>query len=148
MPLNFEELSVILGVPEEDRAELYNILEELTDECKLIKTKRGRYSAPQGMGYIRGRFVANERGFGFVEQENGEEDIFIPKENCSVALHHDIVLCRTDNEKACYRRSGSIIKIIERSNETIVGEFVKNKRVSFVIPDSKKLTRDIYISEP
>ena len=147
MPFNIEELSVILGVPEEDRAELFMILTELTEEGSIIKTKRDRYSAPKAVGCVSGRFIQNERGFGFVEIEGDNEDIFIPADNSGCALHHDIVLCRLDAEKTGFRRSGSIIKIIKRSNEELVGEFTKNKKVTFVIPDSKKLTNDIYIAK-
>lgn len=147
MPLNFEEMSIMLSVPESDREELFYILEELTKEGKIIKTKKGRYSVPESIGFVSGRFIANERGFGFVELENSTEDIFIPKEACKTALHHDIVLCKLDSEKTGFRRSGVIEKIIKRSDELIVGVFTKQKKVSFVLPDSKKLLCDIYIAD-
>ncbi len=147
MPLNFEELSVILGVPAEDKNELFEILEELVSKGEIVKTKRGRYSAPKGVGCVTGRFIQNERGFGFVEIEGETEDIFIPTDSRGCALNHDIVLCRIDAEKTGYRRSGSIIKIIQRSDAELVGEFTKNRKVSFVIPDSKKLINDIYVAE-
>ena len=147
MPLNFEELSVILGVPENDREELYRILEKLTDEGKLIKTKRGRYGALKNLGLVRGKFVANERGFGFVIAEDGGEDVFIPSEERNCALHHDIVLVSLTQDKRGNRRSGSINKILSRSDEPIVAEFTKRKKICFALPDSKKIGSDIFISE-
>lgn len=147
MPLNFEELSVMLSVPEEDREELFFILEELTHEGELIKTKRGRYSAPKGIGLLRGRFISNERGFGFAQIDDEKEDVFIPSDKRGCALHGDIVLVKTDSEKTGERRSGEIHSIVKRSETAIVGEFIKRKKVFFVHPDSKRMLNDIYIAE-
>jgi len=147
MPLNFEELSVMLSVPDEAKEELLLILEELTEEGNLIKTKRGRYSAPKGVGLVRGRFIANERGFGFIEQDDGGEDIFIPAQNRGCALHNDVCLVRIENEKTDRRQTGIIEKVVKRNDAPIVGEFTKRRKVCFVIPDSKKMPVDIYIAE-
>ena len=147
MPLNFEELSVILGVPENDRGELYDILERLTDEGKLMKTKRGRYTALKNLGLVRGTFIANERGFGFVVADDGGEDVFIPQSERNCALHHDVVLVSISGDNKGNRRSGSVQKILSRSDEPIVAEFTKRKKICFAVPDSKKIGNDIYIAE-
>jgi len=147
MPLNFEELSVILGVPESDRGKLSDILQRLTDEGKIIKTKRGRYSALKNLGLVRGKFTANERGFGFVIAEDGGEDVYISREDRNCALHHDIVLVSLFGGISGNRRSGRVEKIISRSDEPVVAEFTKRRKICFAVPDSKKIGNDIYIAE-
>ena len=46
-----------------------------------------------------GKFIGNERGFGFVEIENRDEDIFIPASAVKSAMNGDIVAVRITEEK-------------------------------------------------
>ena len=77
VPMKFKELAVILNVRKEDRELLDLCLTELVREGKITLTKRGKYDLPKET-YVRGFFISNERGFGFVEVEGEEEDYFIP----------------------------------------------------------------------
>ena len=96
-----------------------------------------------------GKFLANEKGFGFVQFEDEEkQDIFIPKGFINTALNGDTVELKIIKEKNGDKKAeGKILKILKREKETVVGTFQKSKNFGFVVPDDKKIGTDIFISK-
>lgn len=97
--------------------------------------------------FIEGIFRRRERGFGFVIVEDQEDDIYIAKEDSKDAFSGDRVLVKLKKKSNGARQEGIILKVIEHKKDTLVGTFQKNKNFGFVIPDDKKLCRDIFISK-
>ncbi|MCR5155612.1 MAG: ribonuclease R [Butyrivibrio sp.] len=95
--------------------------------------------------YIVGRFVSNARGFGFVEVEGRDEDIFIPEEYVHGAFHTDTVEVELLNEYPGRRAEGRIRNILVRGLEEVVGTFQAEKNFGFVVPDNTKIQNDIFV---
>ena len=147
VPLKMNELVQVLDVPIEDIVIFKKILTELENEGRIQKTKRERYIAVNQSDIIKGKYRGNERGFGFVMSDDRDKDIFIPPEKTNGAMNNDIVLAKLIKEASSQRREeGEIYRIVERSNNTFVGTFIKNKSFGFVIPDDKRINNDIFIS--
>ncbi|MGN1115649.1 MAG: ribonuclease R, partial [Candidatus Ornithomonoglobus sp.] len=68
VPLKFNEMAIVLDVPESDRDELSDILDSLVKEGKIYKTKKGRYCIVSEKGLTAaGVLMCNAGGgFGFV----------------------------------------------------------------------------------
>lgn len=97
-------------------------------------------------GMLIGKFVGNERGFGFVEIDGREEDVFIAPSDTKNAMHGDVVAVRIVNEKEGKRRAeGVVSEIIQRNVKTVVGVYTKSKNFGFVVADNRKMSEDIYI---
>ena len=97
---------------------------------------------------IEGIFRANEKGFGFVEIENQEEDLFVPAKHVNGALNGDTVrVSITKTKEGTKKAEAKIIKIIKRERETLVGIFQANKNFGFVVPDDKRFGTDVFISK-
>ena len=86
VPMKIKELAILLNVPKFQREELHHVVNLLESEGKLVITKRGKIMLPEGIeeknekmssDFIEGIFESNQRGFGFIRMEDGE-DIFIP----------------------------------------------------------------------
>ncbi len=146
-PLKFQELAIVLDVPQEDIDIFESLLLELVREGKIHKTRKGRYGASGRMSLYSGKIQANERGYAFfIHDEEGFKDIFIPGEMLNGAMHNDRVLVRINTAGVREKRpEGEVIRILERANKTIVGTFELSRHFGFVIPDDKKLVRDIFI---
>ncbi|CAM5526991.1 ribonuclease R [Bacillus safensis FO-36b] [Bacillus safensis subsp. safensis] len=43
------------------------------------------------------------------------------------------------------QKEGTVIRILERNTQTVVGTYTETKSFGFVIPDDKKITNDIFI---
>ena len=102
-------------------------------------------SKKKSKNYIVGQFVANPRGFGFVEVEGMEEDIFIPEEYVHGAFHTDTVEVEILPETTGKRKEGRIRNILVRGIEELVGTYQAEKNFGFVIPDNSKVLQDIFI---
>ena len=92
-----------------------------------------------------GTFIANARGFGFVEIEGEDEDIFIPEEYVHGAFHSDTVEVEILPESTGKRREGRIRNVLVRGMEEVVGTYQGEKNFGFVIPDNNRIASDIFI---
>ncbi len=103
------------------------------------------YGKKNNKEYIVGQFIANARGFGFVEVEGQDEDIFIPEDYVHGAFHTDTVEVELLPDSQGQRREGRIRNILVRGIEEVVGTYQGEKNYGFVVPDNGKITSDIFI---
>lgn len=97
--------------------------------------------------FFIGKFIANERGFGFVEVENQDRDIFIPPNATKGSMNGDIVSIRiTEEANENQRAEGKVTEVLKRSTLDVIGTFQKNKKYGFVVPDDRSLGTDIFIA--
>ncbi len=145
-PMKYKELAFLFQLTEDEKPVLSQILNELAEEGRIVKTPRGKYQRLDA-GILCGTFTGNNRGFGFVTVEGDDEDYFIPEKACNGALHMDTVLMRVTNAEssAGRRREGEIIRILSHGIKELVGTFDPGKGYGFVIPDNQKFNQDIFI---
>lgn len=97
---------------------------------------------------LKGKFIYNERGFGFVEIEDDDKDIFIPPNMTFGSMTGDIVRVKiTSLAEENHRAEGTVIDIIERKTKVLVGTFQKSKNYGFVVPDEKTIGTDVFVSK-
>ncbi|MCM3729382.1 ribonuclease R [Neobacillus cucumis] len=146
-PLTVQELEEAFGIQDSgDFKEFVKALVQMEEKGLVVRTRSNRYGLPQKMNLIRGKLIGHAKGFAFVvPDEPGMDDIFIPPNETNTAMHGDTVLARVSSESSGTRREGSIIRIIERGVQQIVGTYVESKSFGFVIPDDKKFASDIFI---
>ncbi len=145
-PMKYKELAFLFQLTEDEKPVLSQILNELTEEGRIVKTPRGKYQRLDA-GILCGTFTGNNRGFGFVTVEGDDEDYFIPEKACNGALHMDTVLMRVTNAESSVgrRREGEITRILSHGIKELVGTFDPGKGYGFVIPDNQKFNQDIFI---
>lgn len=146
-PLKLKELAMLLDIPKENRGELKEVLDSLLSEGKISISNKGKYGSA-GTFALVGEFTGNKKGFGFVTVEGMDEDIFIPEENVSNALHGDKVqIVITKDGGNGRRKEGRVVKILGHSINEVVGYYSDNKTFGFVVPDNQKITRDIFVKK-
>lgn len=150
VPMKEKELAVLMQVEPEDRPLLGALLQELIAEQKIEISKRGKYSIldPKNVkiqDLITGTFISNQKGFGFVEVEGREDDLFVPEDKVHGAFHLDTVAVKILPGRSGRRAEAEVVQILERVTTQIVGTFQKSKNFGFVIPDNQKLADDIFI---
>ncbi len=144
VPMKLKELAILLNVPKEQREELKQVLNLLLAEGKISVSKKGKFGKAEAFALV-GVFSGNARGFGFVAIEGQEEDVFIPADRTGGALHGDRVQIVIDSEGRGGRPEGTVVRILEHANETLVGTYEKGKGYGFVIPDNQRISKDIFI---
>ena len=144
--MKLKELAILLNVPKEQREELKQVLNLLLAEGKISVSKKGKFGKAEAFALV-GVFSGNARGFGFVAIEGQEEDVFIPADRTGGALHGDRVQIVIDSEGRGGRPEGTVVRILEHANETLVGTYEKGKGYGFVIPDNQRISKDIFIPQ-
>lgn len=146
VPMKLKELAILLNVPKEQREELKQVLNLLLAEGKISVSKKGKFGKAEIFALV-GVFSGHSRGFGFVAIEGREEDVFIPADKTGGALHGDKVQIVIDSERRGGRPEGTVVRILEHANETLVGTYQKGKGYGFVVPDNQKISKDIFIPQ-
>ena len=153
VPMKEKELAIMMQVRLEDRYILTEILGELIAEGKIEVSKRGKYSLYDEKRALRentvtGVYLSTMKGFGFIEVEGREDDLFVSEADSLNAYNGDTVRAlilpgRTKNGR---HTEAKIIEVLERANDCIVGTYQKsNKSFGFVIPDNVRFNSDIYV---
>lgn len=147
VPMKEKELAIMLQVSKEDRGELNRILNELLAEGKLSLTKKGKFvKAKHTDKELIGTFISHPKGFGFVEVDGREEDLYVPENYVNGAFHKDTVKVSLLSGKSGRRQEAQVIEILARGMKQIVGVFDKsNKNYGFVIPDNTKISEDVFV---
>lgn len=148
-PMTVSDIEDVLELEEADEfRELVKTLVKMEAQGMIVRSRSNRYGLPERMNLLRGRFIGNAKGFGFVApEEQGMDDIFIPAHEVNGALNDDTVLVRVLKEQSGDRREGTVVKIVERSKTSFVGTYQANRGFGFVITDDKKLNMDIFIAK-
>lgn len=145
VPMKLKELAVLLQVPKEQKADLKAVMDALVEEGKVCLSKKGKYCKGEAKR-LTGVYQAHPRGFGFVTVDN-EEDIFIGEEDTGGAFQGDTVEIAIIKAPEGRRREGKVLRVVSRGVTKLVGLFriQKDKNYGFVIPDSQKFARDVFV---
>lgn len=95
-----------------------------------------------------GKYISNQSGFGFVEIEDSDKDIFIGRKDTLNAFLGDIVEVEILQEAYKDKRAeGKVVKILDHTINEVVGTYDKANGFGFVIPDNHKIDTDIFIGK-
>lgn len=146
VPMKLRELAMLLNLSRDQRDELREVMESLEQDGKVILTKRGKYKIPSAE-FLTGTFSGTAKGFGFVTVEGRPDDIYIPYDKVKDAMHGDRVQIVAEPARGGRRAEGTVVKVLERANQTLVGYYQKSKNFGFVIPDNQKIGEDVFIPQ-
>src|SRR3954464_5860794 len=123
-PASMRELLQVLKVPKDEHTSFKRHVKSLVSAGELIQIRGHRFGLPEKMDLYVGRLQAPPQGYGFVTPERPTDaggDIYISGPHMNEAMHGDRVVVRIERIKDLARAEGRIIRILERSNEWIVG---------------------------
>ena len=141
----------------EDALDLHDVdsVKELSEELRKMEedviiycSNKGRYMMLEDSHLRKGVLRANKKGFGFVEIENLEEDVYIAPENMNGAIHGDIVLVEITTKINIDRMEGRILRILKRQFEHYIGEINFDKSgLGHITLDDSKIKLDIVVKK-
>ncbi|WP_079475507.1 ribonuclease R [Marinococcus halophilus] len=148
-PATIEEIQETLQADSaEDIKRLMKTLNEMEDSGDVVRTRSNRYGIPEKMNLMRGRVQSHAKGFAFIIPEEKErDDVFVPAGEINGAMNKDTVLVRISDSSQGSKTEGTIIRIIERGIEKVVGTYQRYGNYGFVAADDKHIRDDIYIPQ-
>ena len=147
--LDIYEIQNLLGVDSvEEIKELSDELRSLEEETIIYHSNKDKYMLLENSHLRKGVMRANKKGFGFVEVENMDDDIYIAQDDMNGAIHDDIVLVEITSKMNLDRLEGRVLKIIERKTKQFIGLITFDKDgVGHVELDDHKVKLDINVSK-
>ena len=147
--LSVFEIEDLLGVKDvESTKEILTVLHELEEETVIYHSNKDKYMMLENSHLRRGLMRANKKGFGFVEVENSEDDIYISQDHMNGAIHDDIVLVEITSKMSLDRLEGRVLKIIKRQVQQYIGEInFDSKGIGHITLDDNKIKLDIEIPQ-
>lgn len=147
-PMTYQELEEHFQIEKaDDFREFLKLLNSLEQEGKIILTRTHRYGVPERMDLVRGRLQAHAKGFAFLIPDDREHpDVYIHANDLKSAMNGDTVLVRISSKSVGGGKlEGEVVRIVIRAVTQIVGVFQNYETYGFVLPDDKRINRDIFI---
>jgi len=145
-PITRNQIIKKLDIYDESKQEALNFrLRAMLRDGQLMQDRRGRYCLFERINLRRGTIQAHPDGFGFFISDGEEPDMILSASEMRGVMHGDVVLAFQTSLDRRGRPEGKIHEVIEHANATVVGRFFSEHGISYVVPDSKRLTQDISI---
>jgi ribonuclease R len=146
-PLKAKDLARELGVPTESYKRFRRSLSQLEHQGQVYRVKGGRYAVPDKINLVVGALSTIRSGDGFVAPDDGGRDLFVPAADLGSAMDGDRVVARIEARPRGRNPVGRIIKVLERAHPSVVGTYHASRRFGYVVPQSRKVMRDILIPQ-
>ncbi len=127
--LDIYELQDMLHINDVNQAkELSDELRKLEDEVVVYHSNKDKYMMLEKSHLRKGVMRTNKKGFGFVEIENMDDDVYVAADNMNGAVHDDIVLVEITSKMTLDRLEGRVLKIIKRQVQRYIGEITFDEK--------------------
>jgi ribonuclease R len=160
-PMKQHELARGLALKGNERAGFRHALYELGRSGEIVRLRKNRWALPDSGRQVVGVLRAHIQGFGFVTPSvPAPADIFIPEEGMGAALDGDKVAVALTSSarptprrgtRATYpepeRKTGRIVRVIERRHSALVGLLRRTKYYWYVIPNNPRIRQNVRVRE-
>ncbi|MEI8055243.1 MAG: ribonuclease R [bacterium] len=129
----------------ESQEALRRRLNAMLRDGQLLINRKGNYALVNQMALVRGHVVCHKEGYGFLIPDDGGDDVFLNPRQVRSLFPGDRILVSVTANHERGKLEGAVVEILERSFTQIVGRYVEEKGVGFIIPSNKNVTQEIII---
>ena len=144
-PTGMEHLCRLLDIAPGERESFVRRLAAMEREGQLLRNRKDAYILPERASLKPGRVEGHPDGYGFFRPDDGSADIFLDQHQMEKVMHGDRVLVRGTGIDRKGRPEGSIVEVTARANTQVVGRIMIEHGVVFVVPENRRIARDILI---
>lgn len=143
---NYKQIAAKLGVNDaSSRNQIIKKLHQLLANKEIEEVERGKFKAVINTEYHSGTLDLSSKGTGYIICEDFDEDVFIASNNINKALDGDEVEFYVYKRRKKGKFEGEITNIIKRAKSDYVGTIQIHKNYAFVVTDSTKMYKDIFV---
>lgn len=143
---NYKQIAAKLNVDDpSSRNQIIKTLQKLLAKKEIEEVERGKFKAVITTQYYIGILDLSGRGSGYIISEEFDDDVFVASNNLNKALDGDEVEFYLYKRRKNGKLEAEIVNILKRSKTQYVGVIQLQKSFAFVITDSNKMHRDIFV---
>lgn len=145
VPISRRQISHALSIHKADYHLFQMALDALVSDGRLTKGKKNQFILQQKTKKMVGELRTTRAGFGFVNFEDQDFEVFVAQPNLNTAFDRDIVEVQLYAVSRGKRLEGFVKKVRQRFRTEIVGTYHKTEYYSYVVPDDPRVYRDIIV---
>jgi len=146
VPVPFDDLVEAFGLDRQERRALGVRLKAMVRDGQVIPNRREGYCLVDRIALVTGVVSAHRDGFGFVVPDHdGDDDVYLPPRTMRELMHGDRVAVRIRGHDGRGRPEGSLVEVLERNTSSVVGKYLQERGVGFVVPENPRITHRIVV---
>ena len=145
---NYKQIAAKIGVNDaSSRNQIIKKLRDLQGKKEIEEVERGKFKAIINTEYHTGILDLAAKGNGYIICEDFDHDVFVASNNINKALNGDEVEFYVYKRRHRGKLEGEITNIIKREKSEYVGviQIHEKKNFAFVVADSNKMYKDIFV---
>ncbi|MDP4185495.1 MAG: ribonuclease R [Bacteroidota bacterium] len=144
---NYRQIATVLSIKDNENKALITVaLDELKESNLLDEFERGKFKLKSRAGEVTGVIELDPQGFGYLNSEELEEQVFIAQANLMHAMDGDHVRVSLYARHKKKELEGEVVEVIQRAKTNFVGTIQMSRNYAFLVP-SGKLNFDIFIAK-
>ena len=144
--LTIDEIALKLGISNTNEIrELIELLNDMEDDAIIYHSNKNKYMLLEYSHLYKGVLRTNKKGFGFVDIEGKDDDIFISSDNINGGINGDLVIAELISKKQSSKPEGRVLKVVKRENSRYVGEINFKNDEGIVTLDDKRLNIEVVV---
>ena len=148
-PMNYDGLAEKLGLKgdENNMEALRRRVGAMLRDGQLIQNRKRGLVPVDTSTLVAGRISAHPDGFGFVNTDDDEKDVYLSGKEMRQVLHGDRVVVSITGTDHRGRREGRIAEVVERANKSVVGRLSVDRGTVVVLPDNKRIHQNVLLAQ-
>ena len=130
---------------EEERSALSNRLRAMIRDGQLITNRRGEFCLVGHTAVITGTITGHRDGYGFVTPDAGGDDVYLSPREMREVMHGDRAAIRIRRTDERGRAEGKLVEVLARNTNEVVGRYVQESGLGFVVPDNSRISHTVLI---
>ncbi|AMA65161.1 Ribonuclease R [Candidatus Arsenophonus lipoptenae] len=148
IPISQKKIAKILKLTKEEELKtLYHLLQMMEYNKQLVSTSSKYYALPENINLLKGVVIGHHNGFGFLRVYGKKKDMYISSKEMKKVLHGDFVLTQQlykDGRES--KEEVHIIRVLIPRNNHIIGRYLNESGIGYVIPEDRRLSFNIFVS--
>lgn len=145
-PLTHKQICAEFGVFEDEQVEaIRRRLRAMERDGQLMRNRRDAYGVVDKMDLITGVIIGHRDGFGFLKPDSGGDDYYLSPRQMRCGFDGDRVLARQSGVDNRGRKEATIVEVLERKTQQLVGRYFRESGVGFVVPENSRIGQDIMV---
>lgn len=145
VPMNLAQIAAHLHIDSAEMDGFTRRLMAMEREAQVMRNRQGDICLVEKLDLIPGRVQGHPDGFGFLIPDDGSDDLFLGPKQMQKVLDGDRAMVRAVGLDRKGRREASIVEVIERKNNNVVGRLFSEHGVLFVVAENKRINQDILV---
>ncbi|MET0984157.1 MAG: ribonuclease R [Steroidobacteraceae bacterium] len=141
-PLRFDEILARVHAGEPD---VQQAVEALIHSGEVLRNRRDEYCLREELALVVGTVSAHRDGHGLVLSDDRSNPVFLSHRQMLEVMHGDRVAVRISGRDSRGRPEGTIVEVLERRTQEVVGRLYDEAGICFVVPDNPRIAHRVLV---